>query len=51
MSREDELLRKLAFQRGFLALLKESRPALQGLEKAIDDIDSLMEELAGLRVR
>ena len=51
MSRADEVLQKLAFQRGVLTLLKEAVCSAPGIEKAIEDIDSLIEDLAVIALR
>lgn len=39
----DELLLKLAFQRGVLTLLKEAGNPGPNIDRAIEDIDSLIE--------
>lgn len=45
MSAADEQLRKLGFQRGVLTLLNESGKDGLGLEKAIEEVDTLIEEM------
>lgn len=39
----DEILLKLAFERGVLTLLQESPDALPGLHRAISDLDGLID--------
>ena len=47
MSQSDEILQTLAFQRGILTLLREVGTMTPNVERAIEDIDSLMDRLSG----
>ena len=42
----DDILRKLAFERGVLTLLKDTPAAGPALEKTIENLDFLIETLA-----
>ena len=46
MSKSDEILRTLAFQRGVLTLLRDAGPLAPNVERAIEDIDSLIDRFS-----
>jgi len=51
VSRSDEILQALAFQRGMLTLLKDANPPAEGIEKAIEGIDTLIERFSPVSSR
>ncbi len=51
MSDSDRVLRTLAYQRGVLSLLKDAGTNDPSVERAIEDIDSLIEGFVSASIR
>ena len=51
MSKSDEILQVMASQRAILTLLREVVPMAPGVERAIEDLDSLMDKLESVSSR
>ena len=51
MSLADEILQKLAFQRGVLTLLRDAGRFGPNIDRAIEDVDQMIEGLVGLQSR